>query len=405
MLESSQTLERAAASLARGDSITALSQIGLDKSALALLLRGIAYAQIGDMDLAFKSLKRALSEASTPLLTARVRAALVEVELDRGEAHRAAREAAEVVVALERLNDLHNASMLRLVQARAEVFLGRLADAARTLDDVVERALPPVLRALGWLAKAEIAIRSAEPTRATRALKRARALLRRSPHELLSRALDSLERDSLLRVARIARGANVTEANLFDIEKLSERSCLLVDACRRFVRGGAVTVPLVRRPVLFALLSELAAAWPEPVARDDLICRAFHVGRPNESLRVRLRVELGRLRSLMDGLHANVVATPVGYALGSKREVVRLLPLSDDEGARIAVLLGDGASWTARALAESVGVSPRSVQRALQKLLERQVVEKVGAGKDQRYVQKGAPVASRMLLLGLIPLR
>ena len=397
--------EAAAEALARGQALAALAHVGLDESPQALLLRGIAYAQIGDGALAAASLRRALDGSLDPLLTARIRAAQVELALDGGDAVAAAVQAAAVASELMRRRDVHNASMMLLVQARAEVFLGRLQDASMTLENVLARALPPQLRALGSLARAEVAVRSIEPTSAMAFLKKARVALRAAPHDLLSRSLDALEADCQRKVARIGRGGVMTDANLFDIEKLSRRAVLLVDACRRFVRGGAVTVPLVRRPVVFTLLAELARVWPQPVARDHLISRAFDVRRPNDSHRIRLRVELGRLRKLMDGLHAGVVATHDGYKLASKREVVVLRPATDDGDAHISILLGDGASWSARALSDHIGLSPRSVQRAVLRLVDQGLVEKTGSGRLQRYMQKAPRLASRMLLLGLLPAR
>ncbi|MGF2075679.1 hypothetical protein, partial [Enterococcus casseliflavus] len=84
---------------------------------------------------------------------------------------------------------------------------------------------------------------------------------------------------------------------------------------------------------------------------------AFGVRRCNDSHRARLRVEIGRLRKALAGLGAAPVATAEGYALTSEREVVMLLPPDDDEASRIALLLGDGAAWSAQGLAEHAGVS------------------------------------------------
>nr|WP_276600403.1 MULTISPECIES: HTH domain-containing protein [unclassified Nannocystis] len=105
----------------------------------------------------------------------------------------------------------------------------------------------------------------------------------------------------------------------------------------------------------------------------------------------------------MDGLAAAPVASEDGYVLASERDVAVLLPPTDDEAARLGLLLGDGAAWSAQALAEHAGVSRRTAQRALQLLVERGVVVRTGKGKDVRYTRPGAPIASRMLLLGLVP--
>jgi hypothetical protein len=130
---------------------------------------------------------------------------------------------------------------------------------------------------------------------------------------------------------------------------------------------------------------------------------AFDIRRVNASHRMRLRVEIGRLRKIMDGLAAEPVATVDGYALSSRRDVVVLLPRSDDETARVALLLGDGAAWSARGLAEHAGVSKSTAQRALAALVERGGAVRTGKGKDVRYTRPGTPIASRMLLLSLVP--
>jgi hypothetical protein len=114
-------------------------------------------------------------------------------------------------------------------------------------------------------------------------------------------------------------------------------------------------------------------------------------------------VEIGRLRKLIDGLGAEPVATTEGYALASTRDVLVLAPPSEGAGARLALLLGDGALWSARTLAEHAGISPRTAQRALAKLVEAGEAVRVGTGKDLRYERPGTPIASRMLLLGLVP--
>jgi hypothetical protein len=256
------------------------------------------------------------------------------------------------------------------------------------------------------MAQAEIAIRALAASDARDALVRARRFLDRTPHPVLERALRALEQELTLPVARILRGGELRGADLFAIEQVSRGDVLLVDACRRLALGGRVTIPLARRPILFALLLVLARAWPASVPRDELAARAFDVrdvGRVNLSHRGRLRVEVGRLRGVLDGLAAQPVATEDGYVLSTKRDVAVLLPPSDDERARLALLLGDGAAWSAQGLAEHAGVSRRTAQRALGALVESGGAIRTGRGKDVRYVRPGTPIASRMLLLGLVP--
>ncbi|MGH7295661.1 MAG: helix-turn-helix domain-containing protein, partial [Polyangiaceae bacterium] len=290
-----------------------------------------------------------------------------------------------------------------LVLARAEVLLGRLGEARLAVERVLSSHAAPDLLAVAWLARAEIAVRGLAATAAHDALSRARGCLDGAPHPLLERALLALEHELSRPIARTLQAGTLRAADLFAIEAVSGGDVLLVDACRRLAIGGRATIPLARRPVLFALLLVLARAWPEPVARDDLAARAFDVRRVNASHRARLRVEIGRLRKVLDGPGAEPVATAHGYVLSSRREVVVLLPPSDDEAARLALLLGDGAAWSAQGLAEHAGVSKRTAQRALGALVEGGGAIRTGKGKDVRYSRPGATIASRMLLLGLVP--
>ncbi len=398
-------LKDAARALAGGEALGALSLVGRDDSALGLTLRGIAYAQLGDLELARRSLVRAALIAEDDSLTrARARAALVEIELTSGDPAAAARAARESADELDRLGDSRNAAMQRLVLARAEVLLGRLGEARRRADDVLAMDLPPDLRAVALLTQAEIATRGLAATDAGSALARARRALELSPHPLLSRALLALEKDLSVPVARTLRRGSIEDADLFAIEALCRGDSLLVDACRRLASAGRVTIPLARRPVVFALLLILARAWPEPVGRDELAASAFDARRPNASHRGRLRVEIGRLRALLaDGLGAEPVATKDGYALSSSREVVVLLPATDDDATRLALLLADGASWSAQELADHAGVSKRTAQRALAALVSDGTAVRTGSGKVVRYTRPAPPIASRMLLLGLLP--
>jgi hypothetical protein len=393
----------ASRALARGDPLRALALVGREDAALGLTLRGIAYAQMGDYDLARRSLERAVAVADDAPTRARARAALVEIALGTGDPAPAARDAAASAAELLALGDARNAAMQRLVLARAEVLLGRIASARCEVEAVLSAELAPDVRAVALLARAEIATRALAATDARDAIAAARRALAGAPHGLLGRALDALEHELSRPVVRLTRGAATRDADLYAIEEVSDGSVLLVDACRRIAIAGRVTIPLARRPVLFALLEELARAWPAPATRDDLAARAFETRRVNASHRARLRVEIGRLRSALDGLDASPVARADGYALSSKRDVVLLLPPSDDDAARLALLLGDGAAWSAQGLAEHAGRSRRTVQRALQALVASGAAVRTGQGKSVRYARPGTPIASRMVLLGLVP--
>src|SRR5690606_28365709 len=86
---------------------------------------------------------------------------------------------------------------------------------------------------------------------------------------------------------------------LSEVEALLASDALVVDACRHAVRKGSSVVSLARRPVLFALARALGEAWPGDVPRDTLVARAFKLKVADESLRARLRVEIGRLRKML----------------------------------------------------------------------------------------------------------
>jgi hypothetical protein len=394
---------QAARALAAGEPLVALGAVGRVESALGLTLRGIAYAQLGDLDLARTSLERGLAQAEDASTVARIRAALVEVALGTGDPALAARGARTGADELDRLGDDRNAAMQRLVLARAEILLGHLDEARRAIDGVLRGALPPDVRAVAWLARAELGVRTVAASDARAALSRARRALARAPHPLLEREIAACDDELTRPVARLQRSGALREADLFEVERASGGALLLVDACRRLAVSAGITVSLARRPVPFALLLVLARAFPASVPRDELALRAFDVRRVNASHRARLRVEMGRLRKLLHGLGAAPVATADGYALTSARDVAVLLALSDDDAARVALLLGDGATWSAQRVAEHAGISKRTAQRALGALVARGVAVRFGRGRTVRYARAGAPIASRMLLLGLVP--
>jgi hypothetical protein len=398
-------LLEAGRALARGEPLRALGLVGRSESAPGLTLKGIAYAQLGDLELAKQSLERAVTLANEPLTRARARAALVEISLSEGDAASAARAARASAEALASLGDARNAAMQRLVLARAEVLLGRLGEARRTVQEVLQTVHAPDLQAVALLAQAELAIRAIAPSEARAALSRARQVLQEAPHPLLARALAALEQELSRPVARLLRAGVVQEVDLFGVEAASDGELLLVDACRRLVIGGPATRSLARRPVLFALLCILARAWPAPVPRELLAAQAFDTRHVNDSYRARLRVEVGRLRKALEELGAQPKATQEGYALHSAREVAVLLPPSEDEATQLSLLLGDGAAWSAQALAEHAGISRRTAQRALAALVEKGAALRTGSGRRLRYLRPGLPLASRMLLLGLVPQR
>jgi hypothetical protein len=171
------------------------------------------------------------------------------------------------------------------------------------------------------------------------------------------------------------------------VEALLSSKTLVVDACRFTVRQAGTQIALARRPVLFALARALAEQWPADVSREALIAGAFRARRADESYRVRLRVEVGRLRAALRTL-AGVVATKEGFAIYPRRadEIVVLAQPVEDEHATVLALLTDGQSWSTSALSLALGVSPRTVQRALVSLAGAGKVQTSGRGRARRWM-------------------
>jgi hypothetical protein len=174
---------------------------------------------------------------------------------------------------------------------------------------------------------------------------------------------------------------------LEDIEALQGSKALVVDACRHVVRDPCTVVSLARRPVLFALARALGEAWPADVSRHTLVSRAFGAKLADESHRARLRVEVGRLRAVLRTL-AGVSATKRGFALAPRgaREVVVLARPVEGPHAAVLAFLADGESWSSSALALALGLSQRTVQRALDQLAAEGKVQSFGRARARRWM-------------------
>jgi len=191
---------------------------------------------------------------------------------------------------------------------------------------------------------------------------------------------------------------------LDEVEALLASPALVVDACRHAMRHAGRVVPLATRPVLFALARALAEAWPADVARATLLARAFGARQVDESHRARLRVEMGRLRTLLRGL-AEVHATKRGFGLAPRAHaevVVLARPVEEPHGAVLA-LLADGESWSSSALALALGTSQRTVQRSLDQLAAQGKVQAVGRGRARRWLTPPPAGFTTTLLLPAAP--
>jgi DNA-binding transcriptional ArsR family regulator len=400
----------AARALAVGDPLGALKHVSLRDDPPALALRGIAMAQLGDYGRARQLLRRAARRfgARERLAQARCQVAEAEVALvarDLGGPGRTLDAAAQ---ALDALGDRPNALYARLVGARRQLLVGELAAAERTLaaiDVDTAGAPPPLLAARAELTRAELALRRVRAAEAAAALGRAHAAALAAGIPAMVAEVSRARRALSAPSARLIRGGVVRPVRLDEVEALFASGDLVVDACRRAVRGPARSVPLAGRPVLFALVGALAEAWPSDVPRDHLVERAFETRAANESHRARLRVELGRLRAALRPL-ARIEATRRGFALVpvAGRAVVVLAPPIDGPAGAILALLEGGESWSTSALARALGSSQRTVQRALRQLDEGAAVRAVGHGRSRRWLAPAlGGFATTLLLPGALP--
>jgi hypothetical protein len=186
--------------------------------------------------------------------------------------------------------------------------------------------------------------------------------------------------------ARLLEAGVARLVRLDDVEALRQSRALVVDACRRELRAGQTLTSLVERPVLFELLWALAEAFPAEAPRAELARRAFGSARLSDSIRVRLRVEIGRLRKLL-GKVAQISAGEHGFVLQpqSVRRVLVLMPPADTETDALLALLADGQAWSTSGLAQALGKGQRTVQRSLGMLEKSGKVAWFGRGRARRW--------------------
>lgn len=392
----------AARALAAGDPLGALKRVALRDDPPALALRGIAMAQLGDLERAKALLKRAIRAFAPRESLARARCVVAQAEValaarDLNWPMKALHNARGV---LEQHADWANAAHARHVEIRRHVLLGQLGEAEACLVGMEQRSLPPALQAAAELLVAGIAMRRVQARRARAALMRARRAARRAAIASLMAEVDHAFRLLNAPAARRIHRGEAQLVTLAEVEALYASDALLVDECRYVVRDAQSTVLLARRPVLFTLARALAEAWPAEVPRRVLIERAFRIKLPDETHRARLRVEIGRLRAALRPL-AGVQATPLGFAFtpGSSREVVVLARPVTEKHAEVFALLADGELWATSALAMALSASQRTVQRAMESLLSSGKVQSMGRGRALRWMMPPAPGFATSLLL------
>jgi hypothetical protein len=392
----------AARALAQGDPLGALKRVALRDDAAALALRGIAIAQLGDFERSRALLRSAQRAFSPKESVSRARCVVAEAEValasrDLGWPERSL-DAARVI--LEEHGDRLNAALARYLQIRRLLLIGRLDDAERILAELGPTPFPPPLTTAHELVVAGIAIRRLRTKVARAALARAEVAAREAGIPALMAEVESVFHVLNTPAARLIARGEERPMLLEEVESLLASRALVVDACRNVVRDIRSVVSLITRPVLFALARALGEAWPGDVPRDTLLARAFGARFVDESHRIRLRVEIGRLRRMLRPV-AGVVATKRGFALvphGGREAVVLARPVEDDNGAVLA-FLADGEPWSSSALAIALGTSQRTVQRALDSLAAAGKVQFFGRARARRWVTPPMPGFATTLLL------
>ena len=392
----------AARALAAGDPLGALKRVALRDDAPALALRGIAMAQLGDLDRAKVLLRRAARAFGPQETVARARCVVAEAEIalvsrDLGWPAKVL-DAARAT--LEKHGDRVNAAHARYLEVRRLLLIGRLDEAERKLAELDPAPLPPALRTAHELVVAGIAIRRLRTSAARVALARAKRAADRARIPALTAEVESASLVLNTPAARLIASGDERPLLLDEVEALLASKALVVDACRHVVRDTQTVISLARRPVLFALARALGEAWPGDVPRNILLARAFGARLADDSHRARLRVEVGRLRSILRTL-ARVSATKRGFRLTprSAREVVVLARPVEEEHAAVLAFLADGESWSSSSLALALGASQRTVQRALESLAAAGKVQWFGRGRARRWMTPSVPGFTTTLLL------
>ena len=392
----------AARALATGNLLGALKRVALRDDPPALALRGIAMAQLGEFDRAKALLKRAARGFGPREAVARARCVVAEAEiaLVSRDLTRPENSLDTAKATLEAHGDTVNAAHARNLAGRRLLLIGRLKEAERVLRGLDPSPLPPASRAAYELTIAGIAIRRLRTGEARAAFVRAAEAARQADIPALTAEVESAARVLHIPAARmIARGSE-NLIGLEEIEALLASRALVIDACRNIVRDRDRMIPLGTRPILFALARALGEAWPGDVSRSTLLARAFRAKHADESHRARLRVEIARLRVAVRPL-AEVNATKDGFALVPRHaeKTAVLAPPVDEPNAAVLMLLADGEAWSSSALAIALDTSPRTVQRALDRLAAANKVQSFGRGRSRRWTVPSVPGFPTTLLL------
>ncbi|ANN65620.1 DNA-binding protein [Bordetella bronchialis] len=399
-------LTAAARALTAGDPLSALNRIALRDDAAALALRGIAMAQLGDFARARALLRRAARAfgGRDPVAHARCVVAEAEIALVSRDLAWPVRALGAAATILETHGDRLNAAHARHLEVRRLLLMGRLDDAERAIAGMDPTHLMPASRTAYELAVAGIAMRRLRTKAARQALARAERAARNAGIAALVAEVANTARILQTPAARLVEPDGTRLLRLDEVEAVLATPAFIVDGCRQAVACGGTTIPLATRPVLFTLARILAEAWPGDASRERLIEVAFRTRHGDDTHRGRLRVEIGRLRKVLQG-YAGVEATPRGFLLtpGDGRKVIVLAHPVDEPHAAVLALLSDGEAWSSSALAMALDASQRTVQRALETLASQGKAQPLGQGRARRWMAP-PPAGYTTTLLLPVPL-
>lgn len=392
----------AALALARGDFFCALNRVALRDDAPALALRGIAMAQLGDLETAKILLRKAARAfgAKQPLSKARCILAEMEIAFAMRDLDGSASQLETAQKVLEQHSDSINAAYARHLRARLLLLFGHLDEAETLINTINQDLFSPAFKAAHELVVAGIAIRRIRTQDAKAALARAYEAACKANIPSLFSEIENALKILQTPAARVLSPTGDQLVVLEDVEKILASSALVVDACRYLVRYKTQVVSLASRPIFFKLAVALAEAWPQDISRDQLVRIAFRHKQIDKTLRARLRVEIGRLRAEIATL-ADIKATPDGFILvpSYASELILLgQPIRENHG-EILAMLADGEAWASSALAMALGISQRTAQRALESLASAGKVQSIGRGQARRWIAYPPPGVTTILLL------
>ncbi|MBV9890414.1 MAG: hypothetical protein JO090_05940 [Rhizobacter sp.] len=162
-----------------------------------------------------------------------------EVALAMRDLGASPRTLAAAIATLDAHADRTNAQHARVVALRRLLLVGRLDEAAASLQEINVAGLPPSLAAMVYLASAEIALRSLRTAAARTSLARAQDAAELARVSALQAEVAE-SRTALDRPAarRLRAGGEDEPLRLDQIEAIIASGALVIDACRRGLRIG-----------------------------------------------------------------------------------------------------------------------------------------------------------------------